>query len=358
VGGLKFDNRMHGGGAEQSLSPFFCAFRDTSLMATTLIALGANLGDRQGNLQRALTLLERPPELRVIACSRWFGTAPIGGPAGQAEFVNAAAQLETTLAPLQLLNVLRQVEAELGRQRRQRWAARCVDLDLLLFDDLVLKTPELEVPHPRMAFRRFVLEPAADVAAELRHPLIGWTIGQLLRHLNTAANYVALTGVPGAGKTRAARDVAAATTSCLVADPVEHWPSPDATPRELLAGERRRWRQRAERLAGQDWTADAPAVISDFWLDQSWAYRQRWPEETLRAEFASSWPAGSGLPSLVQPKLLVLLEPPQVPSRWERLAADLRRRVFQPGCGPRLALDAAHPETALVELGAAVAAMR
>lgn len=330
-------------------------------MATTLIALGANLGDRQGNLQRALTLLERPPELRVIACSRWFGTAPIGGPAGQAEFVNAAARLETTLAPLHLLNVLRQVEAELGRQRRQRWAARCVDLDLLLFDDLVLKTPELEVPHPRMAFRRFVLEPAADVAAELRHPLIGWTIGQLLRHLNTAANYVALTGVPGAGKTRVARDVVAATASCLVADPVEPWP--DSTPRELLAGERlagerRRWLQRAELLAGQDWTADAPAVISDFWLDQSWAYRQRWPEETLRAEFASSWPADSSLPPLVQPKLLVLLEPPHVPSRWERLAADLRRRVFQPGCGPRLVLDAARPEAASVELCAAVAAMR
>jgi 2-amino-4-hydroxy-6-hydroxymethyldihydropteridine diphosphokinase len=186
-------------------------------MATTLIALGANLGDRRSNLQRALALLDRPPELRVIARSRWFSTAPIGGPAGQAEFVNAAARIETTLSPLQLLAVLREVEAELGRQRRQRWAARRVDLDLLLFDDLVLKTPELELPHPRMAFRRFVLEPAADVAADLMHPVIGWTVGQLLDHLNTAPNYVALTGVPGLGKTALALIRSPLASACSTA---------------------------------------------------------------------------------------------------------------------------------------------
>lgn len=331
-------------------------------MATTLIALGANLGDRQGNLQRALALLERPPELRVTARSRWFSTAPIGGPAGQAEFVNAAARIETTLAPRQLLDVLRQVEAELGRQRRQRWAARCVDLDLLLFDDLVLKTPELEVPHPRMAFRRFVLEPAADVAADLRHPLIGWTVGQLLRHLDTAAHYVALTGVPGAGKTRLAQAVVAATACCLVADPTGEWPAADAAGEaatgELVAAERRRWRRRAELLAGQDWTAGAPAVVSDFWLDQSWAYRPLWPEEALRAEFASSAAAAGGPLPAVPPKLVVLLEPPQVAARWARLAAELRRRVLQPGRGPQLVLDAARPAAALVELRAALEAMR
>ncbi|MCU0981496.1 MAG: 2-amino-4-hydroxy-6-hydroxymethyldihydropteridine diphosphokinase, partial [Pirellulaceae bacterium] len=93
-------------------------------MATTLIALGANLGDRRGNLQRAIALLDRPPAQRVVAHSRWFSTAPIGGPAGQTEFVNAAARVETSLSPLELLAVLRDIEAELGRQRRERWAAR------------------------------------------------------------------------------------------------------------------------------------------------------------------------------------------------------------------------------------------
>jgi 2-amino-4-hydroxy-6-hydroxymethyldihydropteridine diphosphokinase len=319
-------------------------------MATTLIALGANLGDRRDNLQRALTLLDRPPELRVTARSRWFRTAPIGGPAGQAEFVNGAARIETTLAPRQLLAVLREVEAELGRQRRERWAARSVDLDLLLFDDLVLKTAELELPHPRMAFRRFVLEPAADVAADLRHPLIGWTIGQLLNHLNTAPNYVALTGVAGAGKTQLAERIVAATAGRFLADPGAAAPeietaAPETEFDELLAAERRRWRRRAELLARQNWTADAPLVVSDFWLGQSWAY-------------SSLWPADDQSPQPVQPKLLVLLEPDQVPARCEAVRQALRRQVLQRGNGPLLVLDATRPDAAYVEVRAAVEAMR
>ena len=221
-------------------------------MATTLIALGANLGDRQGNLQRAIALLDRPPVQRVVAHSRWFSTAAIGGPAGQAEFVNAAARVETSLSPLELLAVLREIEAELGRQRRERWAARCVDLDLLLFDDLILKTPELELPHPRMAFRRFVLEPAADVAADLLHPVIGWTMGQLLTHLNGAPNYLAITGLPGVGKTELAQAAAAATSSVFVADPAAERSPLETTAAQALAAERARWRQRSDCFAASD----------------------------------------------------------------------------------------------------------
>lgn len=337
-------------------------------MATTLIALGANLGERRGNLQRALARLDRPPEVRVIARSRWFSTAPIGGPAGQAEFVNAAARIETTLSPLQLLAVLREVEAELGRQRRQRWAARRVDLDLLLFDDLVLRTSEVELPHPRMAFRRFVLEPAADVAADLVHPVIGWTVGQLLDHLNTAPNYVALTGVPGMGKTALARQVAAATSSCFVADPATEQPVSETAPLQPLAAERTRWRQRAELLARQNWTGETPTVVSDFWLGQSLAYSRRWPDQGQRAELAEwavattaarpSAAADGPWPRPVQPKLLVLLAAPLAPAPWEIVGAELRHLVYQRGNGPMLELDASRPDGAFVELCAAVQAMR
>ena len=348
-------------------------FFQPSYMATTLIALGANLGDRRAHLQRALRLLDRPPELRVVARSRWFHTAPIGGPADQSEFVNAAAVVETSLSPQQLLAVLRKTEAELGRQRRQRWAARCVDLDLLLFDDLILKTPELELPHPRMAFRRFVLEPAADVASELRHPVIGWTIGQLLQHLNTALNYVAVTGVPGVGKTRLAQDVAAATASRFVADPVvdaeRQGPSAESGPAERVLAERNRWQRRWELLAQHDKPGGGSAVLSDFWLGQSLAYSRLWPDERQRDDFAAQcrldtfrvgnsvaedgapvWPA--------HPKLLVLLDLQHVPPRWEPVRTELRRLVFQPGHGPMLELDATRPDWAFVELGAALDAMR
>lgn len=339
-------------------------------MATTLIALGANLGDRRGNLQRAIALLDRPPTQRVVAHSRWFSTAPIGGPAGQAEFVNAAARVETSLSPLELLAVLREIEAELGRQRRERWAARCVDLDLLLFDDLILKTPELELPHPRMAFRRFVLEPAADVAADLLHPVIGWTIGQLLTHLNRAPNYLAVTGLPGVGKTGLAQAVASATASVFVADPkpaADPEPAADPDPVaelspletttvQALADERLRWRQRSELLARQRWTTDSPVVISDFWLGQSLAYSRRWQDDQQRVAFAAECRNADA--EVAQPKLLVLLDKPTVPESGKAVRAELRNLVYQRGRGPMLELDASRPDWALVELRAAVEAMR
>jgi len=325
-------------------------------MATTLIALGANLGDRQGNLQRAIAMLDRPPAQRVVAHSRWFSTAPIGGPAGQGEFVNAAARVETVLSPGELLTQLRDIETELGRQRRERWAARCVDLDLLLFDDLVLRTPELELPHPRMAFRRFVLEPAADVAADLVHPLIGWTIGRLLLHLNTAPNYLAVTGLPGVGKSAAARATAAATASVFLGDPAAGLAAPNTSAEQALADEESRWRLRADSLARQVWTPTSPLVISDFWLGQSMAYSQRWQNERQRHRFEAEH-AGDAA-SIVQPKLLVLLDRPGVSPSEERTRAELRAQVCQRGRGPTLELDASRLDWALVELRAAVEAMR
>lgn len=325
-------------------------------MATTLIALGANLGDRLGNLQRAIELLNRPPAQRVVAHSRWFSTAPIGGPAGQTPFVNAAARVETSLTPLELLALLSDIEAELGRQRRERWAARCVDLDLLLFDDLLFDTPELQLPHPRMAFRRFVLEPAADVAADLVHPGIGWTIGQLLQHLNTAPNYLALTGLPGVGKTELGQATAAATASVWLADPAAGRLSPAPPPEPVVADEAVRWRQRADSLAGQAWNPASPVVVSDFWLGQSLAYSQGWPSDRQRGQFAAEHPLDAA--TVVQPKLLVLLDKPAASPGWEPVRAELRKLVHQRGRGPLLELDASRPDWALVELCAAVEAMR
>ena len=89
---------------------------------------------------------------------------------------NAAALLETAIEPGPLLRLVKQLEHEWGRQTAERWAARVLDLDLLLYDRLVVETPELVVPHPRMAWRRFVLEPAAEIAPEMVHPPTGWTI--------------------------------------------------------------------------------------------------------------------------------------------------------------------------------------
>ena len=179
-------------------------------MADSLIGLGSNLGDRHAMIAATIRQLQEHPDLRVVAVSRLHETRAVGGRGAQPAFLNAAARVETTMSPEQLLTVLQQVEERFGRERLQRWDARTIDLDLLLYGQHILETAELVLPHPRMAFRRFVLEPAVEVAADMVHPATGWTVAQLLNHLNTAFAYVALVGLPGAGKTRLARQGLAA----------------------------------------------------------------------------------------------------------------------------------------------------
>ena len=136
-------------------------------MGCCLLALGSNLGNREELLQTAVRRLNSHQELEIIGSSQWHQTQPIGGPANQPLFLNGVVLVETRLTPFQLLEWTQQIEVELGRLSSQRWAARRLDIDLLLYDELVIDTPELVLPHPRMAYRRFVLEPAAEVAPEM-----------------------------------------------------------------------------------------------------------------------------------------------------------------------------------------------
>jgi len=161
-------------------------------MARSLIAFGSNVGDRAATLDAALAALARTRGVELPRQSSWQMTLPVGGRAGRNEFLNGAVLVETSLSPQELLEQLQQIENRLGRERQERWGDRTLDLDLLLHGDAVIDTPSLTVPHPRMSFRRFVLEPALEVAPELVHPTIGWTLEQLLSHLDSGADAVAL----------------------------------------------------------------------------------------------------------------------------------------------------------------------
>jgi 2-amino-4-hydroxy-6-hydroxymethyldihydropteridine diphosphokinase len=149
-----------------------------------MIGLGSNLGDRAAMLEGALAALSSTPGVRIERVSSVCETEPVGGPTGQGPYLNAAAAIETTLEPLVLLRVLQAIEARFGRGRTVRWGERTLDLDLLLFDDRVIDSPELTVPHPRLAERRFVLEPLAEIAPDAVEPTTGRTVSGLLRELD------------------------------------------------------------------------------------------------------------------------------------------------------------------------------
>jgi 2-amino-4-hydroxy-6-hydroxymethyldihydropteridine diphosphokinase len=144
-------------------------------------------------LREAVSAIEKLPDCHLVDQSRWHETAPVGGPGGQGAFLNGAVLLETQLAPHRLCESLLEIEAKLGRQRAVRWDARAIDIDILLYGNEVITSTQLAVPHPRMSFRRFVLEPAAEIAAAMVHPTSGWTIEGLLTHLRSASRYVAVT---------------------------------------------------------------------------------------------------------------------------------------------------------------------
>ncbi|MCB9892851.1 MAG: 2-amino-4-hydroxy-6-hydroxymethyldihydropteridine diphosphokinase [Planctomycetes bacterium] len=139
------------------------------------IGLGSNLGNREANLREALTRLAALPETRLVRESSFLETAAVDSPAGAGPFINGVALVETALSPRELLEALLAIERELGRERRgqPRNAPRTLDLDLLLYGEQVIDEPDLEVPHPRMAEREFVLWPLLQIASKLKDPRTG-----------------------------------------------------------------------------------------------------------------------------------------------------------------------------------------
>ena len=147
-------------------------------MKIAYLGLGSNIGDREAHLVEAVKRLDSA-DLRVLRCSSIYETEP-QDMRGQAWFLNQVIEVETGLLPIQLLARIQKIEGEMHRQRETPKGPRTIDIDILLYDNVVIATTELDIPHPRLAQRRFVLEPLAELSPGLRHPVLDKTICELL----------------------------------------------------------------------------------------------------------------------------------------------------------------------------------
>ena len=351
-------------------------------MATALIGLGSNLDDRAGALDAAVAMLNAQEGVELVRRSQSRAYPGIGGPPEQPAYLNAAATIRTQLSPQALLRAMQRIEAQLGRTRDVRWGPRTIDLDLLLYDDQTLDTPSLIVPHPRLAVRRFVLEPAAEIAGEMLHPGIGWTIARLLEHLRLHPRYVALAGPMGVGKTQLGRKIVAAVSerfgiACRgVEEPIDDemlarfYADPTG---KGLKTELEFLRIRAPLLTGLENQASTGWVVSDFWFGQALAYGALWLNPQDRSAQRQQYAALAA--AIVPPKLLVLLDAPPAELRrrialrgriyeqtlTENLLENLRRNIDHMStteyAGPLLRLSAMHPDAAIDEVAAALAGL-
>lgn len=310
-----------------------------------LIGLGSNLGDRKAALDEAVAALSATPGIEVQAVSSYHETPPIGGPGGQGVFLNAAARLSATVGPLALLGAIREIEARSGRVRGERWEARTLDLDLLLYGDRVVEMPELILPHPRMSVRRFVLAPLAEVAGHVLDPLTNRGIPWLLDNLDRRPSYVAIDGLAGPFRS----SLFDRLVSSLDAVPIR-WA--DATSsrgqRGDRAGDLDRLEANAQALHANRWPARDRWIASDFCLDLELRRFQRTrPLPTTLEGHARESRASSVAKSALAPTFAVVLGGDAGPRRGPFLTRY-----------PLLWIASEDPEEVAAEVLAACAASR
>ena len=338
-------------------------------MVDCLLGLGSNVGNRAAQLDAAVHLICGHPQIQRVSISSYHATQPVGGPTGQESFLNAALRVRTSLSASDLFAVLQDVELRLGRRRLERWGPRSIDIDILLYGADVVTMRELLIPHPRMAVRRFVLEPAREVAEDMTHSGTGMTIAELLDRLARPPHFVSITGF---WPEQAAN---LAITAATIAD-LHVLLDPAATLIQQMRANRgsevppeavhRILAERGDQLSALRAEAEvAPDAwhVCSYWLPELGAEVADWPAVEARRQLAQvrQRVAAQSPP----PHCVIFLDPRsaehlpaadcQLAYTW---AAAVESQLSRPGSPPFLQIPGADLQLALTELTAAVDAMR
>ncbi|XZE52082.1 2-amino-4-hydroxy-6-hydroxymethyldihydropteridine diphosphokinase [Planctomycetaceae bacterium SH139] len=292
-------------------------------MAHCLLSFGSNLGDRFQRIVTAAREIEAHPSVRQFTASRLFETPPIGGPQGQSPFLNGVALIETAASAREVLELLQKLELDLGRQRAQRWDARSIDLDVVLYGDLRGNSANLSVPHPRYPARRFVLLPADEIAGQWIDPRFGWSIHQMAQHLEVGVPSMSLVGGSRALREQLCRDLSQRHGILTFLDPDKPIAFPEQTPEPWVssflpplptANSQAAAAATTPRLVGHlQWTTPEsrwPAT------HQIWQTSFQWPEYRLEVD-AHDWAVNelaSALDSMGCP-----LQPVTLNGLWHKL---------------------------------------
>lgn len=246
-------------------------------MPRCLISFGGNLGDRGKTLSDAAAAIVAIDGVNDFQASRIYATPAIGGPTDQPPFLNAVATVEVGMSAAQLLEHLQQIELSCGRVRTTRWSARKVDLDLILYGDLIGQRQQLAVPHPRYPARRFVIEPACEVAGDMVDPRFGWTIKQIADHLRNGIPSAILVG--GSAEVRGElmrRLQVRGEVQTVTPESIDQWDHARPWIGDFAGG----WNQDLESTLGQPriWMRllKHPGQIREDWFAQSASLTQ-WP---------------------------------------------------------------------------------
>lgn len=283
---------------------------------TAYIGLGSNLGDRKKSIQSAVEMLGETEGIDVIRVSDIVETSPLGK-MNQPEYLNGVAEIETTLSAEDLHTRLVDIETLLGRERKEKWASRIIDLDLLLFGREIIKNPNLTVPHPQMHLRSFVVKGLCRLNPELVHPVINESVKELAARLNDAdfvlnpniTQLVSIAGIIGVGKTTLAENLAKLLGGKLLLEAYDTNPfMPDvyAGKKEFALDSQLYFLTTRIEQLNPDILAPGRIAVSDYVFDKELIYARRLLDARQLALYERTYPPLAS--QVVSPVLVIYLQ--------------------------------------------------